>query len=116
VANLFDDLHNPAGDPEALKQLQQGRYAPSVTYRCSQEARASMSQDVLTAQQDQVLTILLRFFTLGCTDEQGTAYSHMNPSSYRTRRDELATMGKVEVCGIRKTASGRNAIVWRVKA
>ena len=48
------------------------------------------------------------------TDEEIAAGLAMNPSTARPRRIELARRGLVVKCGTRRTASGRNADVWRV--
>jgi predicted ArsR family transcriptional regulator len=48
------------------------------------------------------------------TDEEIAAGLAMNPSTARPRRIELVRRGLVVRGGVRKTASGRNADVWRV--
>jgi predicted ArsR family transcriptional regulator len=50
----------------------------------------------------------------GRTDEEMARRLAMNPSTQRPRRIELARRGLVVTCGTRRTASGRNADVWRV--
>jgi DNA-binding IclR family transcriptional regulator len=49
----------------------------------------------------------------GLTDEEMQKRLGMNPSTQRPRRIELARRGMVVEAGTRKTASGRNASVWR---
>ena len=48
------------------------------------------------------------------TDEEIAAGLAMNPSTARPRRIELVRRGMVVEAGTRKTASKRNASVWRV--
>jgi len=48
------------------------------------------------------------------TDEEIAAGLNMNPSTARPRRIELVRRGLVVEAGTRKTASKRNASVWRV--
>jgi hypothetical protein len=50
----------------------------------------------------------------GLTDEEMQTRLGMNPSTQRPRRGELADAGLIVRCGVRKTASNRNADVWRV--
>ena len=57
----------------------------------------------------------LTFFS-GCTDEQLQNALGLDGSTERPRRGELVTQGLVEDSGLRrKSASGRDCIVWRVK-
>ena len=52
----------------------------------------------------------------GATDEEIQHALGMNPSTERPRRIELVRMGLVVDSGeTRKTASGRSAVVWKVK-
>jgi lipid A disaccharide synthetase len=49
----------------------------------------------------------------GMTDEEMQTALNMNPSTQRPRRIELVESGLVQDSGrIRKTKSGRNAVVW----
>lgn len=50
----------------------------------------------------------------GATDEEIARACGMNPSTARPRRIELTGRGLVVEAGTRKTASNRNATVWRV--
>lgn len=50
----------------------------------------------------------------GATDEEIAHACGMNPSTERPRRIELWRRGLVIEAGVRKTASKRNATVWRV--
>jgi DNA-binding IclR family transcriptional regulator len=56
---------------------------------------------------------LLQATPEGLTDEEMQRRLGMNPSTQRPRRIELARRGMVVEAGTRKTASGRNASVWR---
>jgi DNA-binding IclR family transcriptional regulator len=56
---------------------------------------------------------LLQATPEGLTDEEMQKRRGMNPSTQRPRRIELARRGMVVEAGTRKTASGRNASVWR---
>lgn len=49
----------------------------------------------------------------GVTDEEGIAWTGLNPSTYRPRRIECVEAGQVVDSGTtRKTKSGRAAVVW----
>jgi hypothetical protein len=49
----------------------------------------------------------------GATDEEGIRDTGISPSTYRPRRIECQQVGRVIDSGRkRKTASGRNAVVW----
>ena len=62
-----------------------------------------------------VLAFLRRQGELGATDEQIQSSLALNPSTVRPRRGELVSAGLVVDSGLtRPTASGRQAIVWRV--
>ena len=51
----------------------------------------------------------------GMTDEEMQQALSMNPSTQRPRRGELVDAGQVRDSGrTRKTASGREAVVWEV--
>jgi hypothetical protein len=56
---------------------------------------------------------LLKATPDGLTDEEQQRLLEMNPSTQRPRRIELARRGLVVTCGTRRTASGRNADVWK---
>jgi hypothetical protein len=89
-------------------------FAPSV--RCSRtstEAADSLDARTLNALQRRVLA----FITArpdGATDEEIASGLGLNPSTARPRRIELARRGLIVEAGTRKTASKRNAMVWRV--
>lgn len=51
----------------------------------------------------------------GLTDEEGIEKTGIQPSTYRPRRVELIRSGHIVDSGRqRKTASGRNAVVWSI--
>ena len=88
--------------------------APSVRgSRTSAQAADALTSAMLNATQRRVLE-LLRENPHGMTDEEMQAALAMNPSTQRPRRIELVRRGLVVECGTRRTASGRNASVWRV--
>lgn len=79
----------------------------------SAQAADSLGPATLNAMQRRVLE-LLQATPEGLTDEEMQKRLGMNPSTQRPRRIELAGRGLVIEAGTRKTASGRNANVWRV--
>jgi hypothetical protein len=88
--------------------------APSVNGSItSAKAADSLSPTTLNAMQRRVLE-LLAATPGGLTDEEMQTRLGMNPSTQRPRRIELERRGLVVEAGTRKTASGRNASVWRV--
>ena len=88
--------------------------APSVRgSRTSAQAADSLTSAMLNATQRRVLA-LLEATPDGLTDEEMQRLLRMNPSTQRPRRIELVRRGLVVQCGTRRTASGRNASVWRV--
>jgi len=88
--------------------------APSVNGSATSAAAAdSLGPATLNAMQRRVLD-LLQATPEGLTDEEMARRLGMNPSTQRPRRIELARRGLVVTCGTRRTASGRNADVWRV--
>jgi hypothetical protein len=90
----------------------------------SHEAAASIDADTLRDSQRAVLRVLTESGPL--TDEEIVGYycswlnvtrlPRQSDSGIRTRRKELERLGKVQPDGTKKTASGRNAIVWRAAA
>jgi len=78
----------------------------------SAQAADSLGPATLNAMQRRVLE-LLQATPEGLTDEEMQRRLGMNPSTQRPRRIELARRGMVVEAGTRKTASGRNASVWR---
>jgi transcription initiation factor IIE alpha subunit len=87
--------------------------APSVNGSItSAQAADSLGPATLNALQRRVLE-LLQATPDGLTDEEMQKRLGMNPSTQRPRRIELARRGMVVEAGTRKTASGRNASVWR---
>jgi hypothetical protein len=80
--------------------------------RTSMQAADSLDAKALNALQRKVLAWLAE--NGPATDEEMQEGLEMNPSTQRPRRIELARRGLVVTCGVRKTASGRNADVWRV--
>jgi transcription initiation factor IIE alpha subunit len=90
--------------------------APSVNGSItSAKAADSLGPATLNAMQRRVLE-LLEATPDGLTDEEMARRLGMNPSTQRPRRIELARRGLVVTCGTRRTASGRNADVWKVTA
>jgi transcription initiation factor IIE alpha subunit len=88
--------------------------APSVNgSMTSAQAADSLGPQTLNALQRRVLE-LLQATPEGLTDEEMQRRLGMNPSTQRPRRIELARRGLIVTGGTRKTASGRNADVWRV--
>ena len=95
-------------------------YGPLFTQRApaargsitSAQAADSLGPATLNAMQRRVLE-LLQATPEGLTDEEMQRRLGMNPSTQRPRRIELARRGMVVEAGTRKTASGRNASVWR---
>lgn len=80
----------------------------------SMQAADSMDAKRLNALHRQVLAFLRQRGDLGATDEEMQLGIPMAPSTQRPRRVELARRGLVIEAGVRKTASKRNATVWRV--
>lgn len=80
----------------------------------SAQAADALTPATLNAMQRKVLA-LLQATPDGLTDEEMQRRLGMNPSTQRPRRIELMRLGLVVRCGVRKTASNRNADVWRVK-
>jgi len=88
--------------------------APAVNGSATSAAAAdSLGPATLNAMQRRVFE-LLQATPDGLTDEEMARRLAMNPSTQRPRRIELARRGLVVTCGTRRTASGRNADVWRV--
>jgi transcription initiation factor IIE alpha subunit len=79
----------------------------------SAKAADSLGPATLNVLQRRVLE-LLAATPGGLTDEEMQTRLGMNPSTQRPRRNELERRGLVVEAGTRKTASGRNASVWRV--
>lgn len=78
----------------------------------SMQAADSLDAKALTRLHRLVLDFL-RATPDGATDEEIASGLGLNPSTERPRRIELARRGLVVEAGTRKTASGRNASVWR---
>lgn len=79
----------------------------------SMQAADSLDAKALTRLHRLVLDYL-RARPDGATDEEIASGLGLNPSTERPRRIELARRGLVIEAGVRKTASKRNATVWRV--
>lgn len=91
------------------------RLAPAVQRsRTSLEAADALTPETLNAMQRRVYVYLRDQGERGATDEECQRGLQMNPSSQRPRRVELADAGLIVRAGTRKTASNRNADVWRV--
>lgn len=80
----------------------------------SAQAADSLGPATLNAMQRRVYEFLLTCGAFGATDEEMQLALGMNPSTQRPRRIELVRRGLVVEDGTRRTASGRNASVWRV--
>ena len=90
------------------------RLAPAQQHSVtSMQAADAMDEKTLTRLHRLVLDYL-RSRPEGATDEEIASGLGLNPSTERPRRIELARRGLVIEAGVRKTASGRNANVWRV--
>jgi transcription initiation factor IIE alpha subunit len=88
--------------------------APSVNGSItSAQAADSLDAKALNALQRRVLEFV-RDRPDGATDEEIAAGLGLNPSTARPRRIELARRGLIVESGVRKTASKRNAVAWRV--
>ena len=77
----------------------------------SQQAALSVTESVGNLREKVLLAISQR----PITDEEGIELTGLNPSTYRPRRVELAKMGVIEGRGVRRTSSGRSAVVWGAK-
>ena len=77
-------------------------------------AAASLDACTLNALQRRVLEYLKA--NGPSTDEEIANGLGMNPSTERPRRIELQRRGLVVEAGARKTASGRQAVVWQATA
>jgi hypothetical protein len=63
--------------------------------------------------QAQVFRVIAMAGPLGATDEEIILSSGLSPNTARPRRIELVNAGRVVNSGkVRKTRSGRNAVVW----
>jgi predicted ArsR family transcriptional regulator len=103
VIRLFED--------SPLESAWWQNHGPKAVHhsQTSIDAAAAIKPGTLRAQ---VLELIQRH-PEGLTDEEGTELSGLNPSTYRPRRVELATMNLIEAVGTAKTKSGRQAQVWR---
>jgi hypothetical protein len=100
-------------DPDCDLPMFAAARAPAQQHsRTSMQAADSLNVKALNALQRKVLAWLVE--NGPATDEEMQEGLNMNPSTQRPRRIELARRGLLVTCGIRKTASGRNADVWRV--
>jgi hypothetical protein len=79
----------------------------------SAEARASLTPEVMNAQQRKVFDYIRDQGEHGATDEECQRGLEMNPSSQRPRRGELADAGLIVVAGKRMTSANKRATVWR---
>lgn len=91
-ATLFDQL--PA----------QSHSVTSVAAAASMKPHAGRLRDV----------VLQAIAAAPATDEEIALRTGLAGNTVRPRRVELQRAGLVEECGKRKTASGRNAVVWKV--
>ena len=98
-------------EPEDVLPLFQ--MAPAQQHsRTSMAAADSLDPDTLNKLQAKVLATI-QAAPAGLTDEEIAARLNMNPSTERPRRIELQKRGFIEQAGTRRTASGRQAAVWR---
>lgn len=80
----------------------------------SKEA-ARAAEAVSPTQRQLVHSLIALAGERGLTDEEIQTASDLNPSTERPRRVELVEAGLVVDSGrVRKTSSGRNAVVWVV--
>ena len=78
----------------------------------SREAASSMKGKSARLREQ----VLLELRRQPATDEELANITSLSGNTCRPRRVELVELGLVEDSGLRrKTASGRNAVVWRVK-
>jgi hypothetical protein len=106
---MSNDFYAPPCDIGPLFAVR----APSVNGSATSAAAADLlGPATLNALQRRVLE-LLQATPDGLTDEEMARRLGMNPSTQRPRRIELARRGLVVTCGTRRTASGRNADVWK---
>ena len=75
------------------------------------------SQDAAFAIKPRAQSIRERVFELlkieALTDQQIAARLQLDPNTARPRRIELANAGRIIEIGTARTASGRNASLWR---
>lgn len=108
MSNVFELFPNEPVTQLADWQLH--RAAPFVHH--SQESlEASISIHPSVGSLRERVFELLK--TESLTDEQIAKKLNLNPSTARPRRIELVNAGLVENVGTAKTASGRNASMWR---
>jgi len=88
--------------------------APYQRHSTTSKQAAEEINPHLNGLQTKVLDLIAGQPT-GLTDEQMQITLGMNPSTQRPRRIELMKLGLIESAGTRKTRSGRNAVVWRMK-
>jgi len=106
---MSNDFYTPPCDLGPLF----AQRAPAVNGSATSAAAAdSLGPATLNALQRRVLE-LLQATPEGLTDEEMARRLGMNPSTQRPRRIELAKAGMIQKAGVRKTASNRNADVWR---
>jgi hypothetical protein len=71
-------------------------------------------RDQAKSLRDRAYRWLLKRGERGATDEEMQLASRMNPSTQRPRRIELVDLGLAVDSGlVRKTKTGRKAVVWR---
>jgi hypothetical protein len=116
-AAAFQNKEVPVSDyfppPEDVLPLFQ--MAPAQQHsRTSMAAADSLDPDTLNKLQGKVLATI-QAAPAGLTDEEISARLGMNPSTQRPRRIELQKRGFIEQAGTRRTASGRQAAVWKAR-
>jgi hypothetical protein len=92
------------------------QFTPPAQNCATSRAAAKAIQPCTQTLRWQVLGCIKRSLEYGCTDEEIQTQLGMAGSTQRPRRTELVSAGLVVDSGrTRRTASGRQAIVWRVK-
>lgn len=98
---------------EVEMQLEMNFTAPYQAHSGTSREAASSIKGKSARLREQVLQELRRN---PATDEELATLLTLSGNTARPRRVELVELGLVEDSGQRrKTASGRNAVVWRVK-
>src|SRR5262245_4791484 len=86
---------------------------PAQRHSATSRAAAAAIVGSLSRLRRLVLDALAAAGLAGLTDEEGIDRTGLSPSTYRPRRVELWRSGLVVDSGrTRRTASGRNAVIW----
>lgn len=90
---------------------------PYVAGSSTSKSAAKSMECAAPTLKARVLSYITRQGTLGATDEEMQSGIPMAANTQRPRRRELELEGRIENTGkTRSTASGRQAVVWRVTA